>query len=151
MLKAGLIAGGVAIVLVLIGSVGISPFCAVCVPFITGLLAGYLTGVFDKPSIEARIKRGAGAGAIGGALALIASLVAGIVNAIFLQNPDNQINDLLGLPNASPATVWIGQLGVNFCIGLVSLGLNAALGAGGIAIWASTSGKNKNVESPPSM
>lgn len=150
MVKAGLISGGVAFVLVLIGAAGISPFCAICVPLVTGLLAGYLTGVFDNPAIEERMKRGAGAGAIAGGLALVAGMIAAIINAVVLQNPDNQINELFGVPTVSAGTVWAAQLGINLCIGLVNIGLNAALGAGGIAIWGSTAGKNAIVESPPS-
>lgn len=150
MLKAGLISGSVAFVLVLIGAAGVSPFCAICVPLLTGLLAGYLTGVFDKPAIAERMKRGASAGAIAGGLALFAGIIAAIINAMIMQNPDNQINELFGLPTVSPGMVWASQIGVNLCIGLVNVGLNAALGAGGIAIWGSTAGKNEIVDLPPS-
>lgn len=152
MLKAGLIAGGVGFILVLIGAAGVSPFCALCVPLVSGLLAGYMTGVFDKPAVEERTKRGASAGAIAGGLALVAGMIAAIINAFVLQNPDNQfINDLAGLPAASPATVWIGQIAINLCVGLFNVVLNAALGAGGIAIWSNTAGKNASVEPPVSM
>ncbi|MDX1378067.1 MAG: hypothetical protein R3307_04390 [Anaerolineales bacterium] len=151
MLKAGLIAGGVAFILVLIGAAGVSPFCAICVPLVSGLLAGYLTGVFDSPAPEERTKRGASAGAIAGALALVAGLIAAIINAVVLQNPDNQINELFDMPATSPAMVWAGQIVINLCVGLVNIGLNAALGAGGIAIWSNTAGKNSNVEPPVSM
>jgi hypothetical protein len=118
---------------------------------VSGLLAGYLTGVFDSPAVEERTKRGASAGAIAGALALVAGLIAAIVNAVVLQNPDNQINELFDVPATSPAMVWAGQIGVNLCIGLVNIALNAALGAGGIAIWSNTAGKNTNAEPPVSM
>jgi len=150
MLKAGLISGSVAFVLVLIGAAGISPFCAICVPLLTGLLAGYLTGVFEQPSIGERMKRGASAGAIAGGLALFASMIAAVINAMFMQNPDNQINDLFGLPTVSPGMVWASQLVVNLCIGLVNVALNAALGAGGIAIWGSVAGNKEIVNIPPS-
>jgi len=152
MLKAGLIAGGVAFILVLIGAAGISPFCALCVPLVSGLLAGYLTGVFDSPLVEERMKRGASAGAIAGGLALVAGLIAAIINAFVLQNPENQfVNELAGLPTTSPAVVWVAQIGVNFCVGLVNVALNAALGAGGIAIWSNTAGKSANAEPPAAM
>lgn len=150
MLKAGLISGSVAFVLVLIGAAGLSPFCAICVPLVTGLLAGYLTGVFEQPSIAERIKRGASAGAIAGGLALFASMIAAVINAMVMQNPDNQINELLGLPTVSPGMVWVSQIGVNLCIGLVNVALNAALGAGGIAIWGSVTGNKEIVNVPPS-
>jgi hypothetical protein len=77
-------------------------------------------------------------------------MIAAVINAMVMQNPDNQINDLFGLPTVSPGTVWAAQIGINFCIGLVNVGLNAALGAGGIAIWGSTAGKNEIVDLPPS-
>lgn len=150
MLKAGLIAGGVAFLLVLVGAAGLSPFCALCVPLISGLLAGYLTGVFERPAVPDRMKRGASAGAIAGGLGLLAGMIAAVLNAFVLQNPELQPNRLLGLPESSPAMVWIGQLGINFCFGLLNVGLNAALGAGGVAIWSNTAGKSTNVEIPPS-
>jgi len=149
MLKAGLIAGAVSFVLVLIGAAGLSPFCALCVPLITGLLAGYLAGMFDKPAPADAMKRGAGAGAIAGGIAIFANIVAALVNSLVLQNPDMQLNDVLGLPEATPAMVWIGQFGVNICIGLVNVCLNAALGLGGVAIWRSTAGKPSNIEEIP--
>jgi len=151
MLKAGLIAGGVAFLLVLVGAAGITPFCALCVPLISGLLAGYLTGYFEKPAVQDRMKRGAYAGAIAGGIGFLAGMIAAIINAIVLQNPQFQPNQFLGLPESTPAMVWVGQLGVNFCIGLVNIGLHAALGAGGIAIWSNTAGKEANVEPPPAM
>ncbi len=149
MLKAGLISGAVSFVLVLIGAAGLSPFCALCVPLVTGLLAGYLTGVFEKPMPVDAMKRGAGAGAIAGGIAILANIVAALINSLVLQNPNLQPNRFLGLPESTPVMVWIGQFGINLCIGLVNIGLNAALGAGGIAIWKNTAGKPSNVEVPP--
>ena len=98
------------------------------------------------------MKSGASAGAIAGGLALVAGMIAAIINAMVLQNPDNQFfNELAGLPTSSPTMVWAGQLGVNFCVGLFNVLLNAALGAGGIAIWSNTAGKNASSEPPVSM
>jgi hypothetical protein len=149
MLMAGLVSGGIAFVLVLIGAAGLSPFCALCVPLVTGLLAGYLTGVFEKPPAENRMNRGASAGAIAGVIALLAGMIAAVINALVLQNPQNQLNELFGLPESSAATIWVAQFGVNCCIGLLSVGLHAAFGAGGIAIWSNTAGKVSSVEVPP--
>jgi len=149
MLKAGLIAGAVSFVLVLISAAGVTPFCALCVPLLTGLLAGYLTGMFEKPAPADAIKRGAIAGAITGGIAILANFIAAFINALVLQNPDMQPNRILGLPESTPAVVWIGQFGVNICIGLMNIGLNAALGAGGITIWRNTAGKSSIVEVPP--
>lgn len=149
MLKAGLIAGAVSFVFVLIGAAGLSPLCALCVPLVTGLLAGYLTGVFDKPDPADAMKRGAGAGAITGGIAILANIIAALLNSLVLQNPELQPNNFLGLPQTSPAMVWIGQFGINLCVGLVNVGLNAALGVGGISIWRNTAGKTSNIETPP--
>lgn len=49
MVKSGLIVGGVMFLLVVLTAAGVSPLCALCVPLVTGLGAGYLTGVFEKP------------------------------------------------------------------------------------------------------
>jgi hypothetical protein len=142
MLKAGLIAGGVMFLFVLIGAAGVSPFCAFCVPLITGLGAGYLNGIFEKNS-ETAVQRGAYAGAIAGGLGLLAQMCASAINAFVLQNPQYQvINQSLDLPATDPGTVWMAQIGVGCCVGLVNLALNAGLGAGGGAIWKSTAGKN---------
>jgi hypothetical protein len=149
MIKAGLISGALMFLLVIIGAAGISPFCGLCAPFLAGLLAGYLTGVFEKPSSASAGKLGAGAGAIAGGIGLFASVIAAIINSLVLQNPQFQPNQFLGLPTASPATVWIGQILLNLCIGVVNIGLGAALGMGGAAIWFNTTGRNLN--NPTSM
>jgi MFS family permease len=144
MLKAGLIAGAVMFFAVLITAV-FSPLCALCVPILVGLGAGYLNGVFEK-NTETAVQRGAYAGAIAGGLGILGQLIASVINAVVLQNPNNQINDALGLPIADPGMVWVSQLGVACCIGLVNVALSAGLGAGGGAIWKNTAGKT----TPPS-
>ncbi len=120
----------------------ISPLCALCIPLLTGLAAGYLTGVFEKnPAVT--VQRGAYAGAIAGGVGILGQLVASVLNSLVLQNPNNQaLNDILGVPAADPTTVWIVQFATACCIGLVNVGLNAALGAGGGAIWNGTAGKS---------
>ena len=143
MLKSGLIAGAAMFVIVLIAAI-FSPFCALCAPLVVGLGAGYLTGVFEKTP-ETVVQRGPYAGAIAGGLGIVGQMIASVVNAAVLQNPNNQINPALGLPIADPAMVWVGQLAVACCIGLVNVGLSAGLGAGGGAIWKNTAGK----ASPP--
>lgn len=141
MLKAGLISGAVMFLLVLLGASIISPLCAFCVPLFTGLGAGYLTGVFEKNTLTT-VQRGAYAGAIAGALGIVGQMIASAINAAVMQNPNNQLNDVFGLPAADPATVWIAQIGVACCVGLINVGLTAALGAGGGAIWNNTAGKS---------
>lgn len=141
MLKAGLISGAVMFLFVLLGASIVSPLCALCVPLFTGLGAGYLTGIFEK-NVLTTVQRGAYAGAIAGALGIVGQMIASVINAAVIQNPNNQLNDVFGLPPADPATVWISQIGVACCVGLINIGLTAALGAGGGAIWNNTAGKN---------
>lgn len=141
MLKAGLISGAIMLVFVLVAAF-FSPLCALCVPLITGLAAGYMTGAFEK-SPATTVQRGAYAGAIAGGLGIIGQLIASVVNSLVLQNPNNQaLNQALGLPTADPGMVWVVQLATACCLGLVNVGLNAAFGAGGGAIWNNTAGKN---------
>lgn len=149
MVKSGLISGAVMFILVLVGAAGLTPICALCVPLIAGLLAGYLTGVFEKPAAEEALKRGAGAGAIAGAMGLVANIAAAIINAAVLQNPQFQLNRLLGLPPTDPTTVWLVQLGLNLCIGLFNVAFTAALGVGGVAIWRGTAGKAQTLPPAP--
>jgi hypothetical protein len=146
MIKSGLISGAAMFLLVLGSAAIFSPFCALCAPVLVGLLAGYLTGVFDKPAADALFKRAAGAGAIAGAFGVVAGMLAGVINAIVLQNPQYQfVNQAFNLPAADAGMVWAGQLGVNCCVGLLNVGLCAGLAAAGAAIWRSTAGK----ELPP--
>lgn len=145
MLKAGLISGAVMFFFVLLSALIVSPLCALCVPLITGLAAGYLNGVFEKDAMTV-VQRGAYSGAIAGAMGIVAQMIASVVNAAFMQNPDNQINNLLGLPTIDPTTVWVSTLGLACCVGLINIGLSAGLGAGGGAIWKNTAGKS----TPPS-
>lgn len=145
MLKAGLISGAVMFLFVLIAAAGVSPLCALCVPLITGLAAGYLNGVFEKDAMTV-VQRGAYAGAIAGGFGLVGQMIAAVINAFVMQNPEYQINKLFGVPPADPATVWISALGMACFVGFINIGLTAGLGAGGGAIWKNTAGKS----TPPS-
>jgi hypothetical protein len=140
MLKAGGIAAAIMFVVVLVLSAGLSPFCALCVPLVTGLLAGYLTGTFEK-NPQTVIRRGAGAGAIAGAAAILAQMAASVINGLVLQNPDYQLNRALGVPATEPTMVWALQLGLACFVGSVNVALTAGLGALGGAIWKGTAGK----------
>ena len=150
MLKAGLIAGAGMFLVVLILSAGVSPFCALCVPLAVGIVAGYLTGVFEKNPLNV-IGRGAGAGAIAGAIALVAQMAASVINAAVMQNPNYQLSRLLGTPAADSTTVWVLQLGLACVVGLVNIALTAGLGAVGGAIWKSTAGKTAAPAGPTGM
>lgn len=142
MLKAGLISGAVMFLFVLIAAAVISPLCALCVPLVAGLLAGYLTGTFEKIP-ETVVGRGAMAGAIAGGIGMLAQIIASIINAAVMQNPELQLNRVLGLPPVAPGTMWAAQIGMALCVGLLNIGLTAGLGAGGGAIWKGTAGKSQ--------
>jgi hypothetical protein len=149
MVKSGLIVGAIMFFLVLGAAAVVSPFCALCIPLFTGLGAGYLAGVFDHPALNGdAAKRGAGAGAIAAGLAILAQILASIINALVLQNPQYQLGRLWGADAVSPSAVWGLQILFGLCIGLLNVGLTAAFGAGGGAIWFSTAGKKQTVVPP---
>ncbi|MCS6994710.1 MAG: hypothetical protein N2117_01510 [Anaerolineales bacterium] len=144
MVKSGLIVGAVMFFIVLLLAVGISPLCALCVPLFTGLGAGYLTGIFDKPlSNSQAAQRGAIAGAIAGGISLPAQMIASVINAMVLQNPQFQLSQFFGGEVVDPTTVWLAQIAFAICIGLLNIGLTTAFGAGGGAIWFSTKGEKQ--------
>ncbi len=117
----------------------VSPLCTPCAALLVGLAAGYLVGVFDKPSLSSdAMKRGATAGAIAGAIAVLGQLVAAVINASFI-NPET-INQLLGQQVLDSNTLWAYQLGGACCIGLFNVALMAGLGLAGAALWHSMNG-----------
>jgi hypothetical protein len=148
MLKAGLIAAAVMFFLVLIFAAGISPFCGLCAPIVTGLLAGYLTGVFEK-NPQTVVGRGAGAAAIAGIAAVVAQMLASAINGAL--RPGMDYSGLFGLSGDTPGVFWAIQLCVGCVIGLINLGLAAGLGAIGAAIWKGTAGKNVSPAAPAGM
>lgn len=148
MVKSGLIFGAVMFLLVLGAAAIISPFCALCIPLFTGLGAGYLAGNFDKPvDSGTAAKRGAGAAALAAGIAIVAQVIASILNSLVLQNPQYQLGQLWGAAAIDPGLVWAIQIGVGLCVGLFNVGLNAAFGAGGGALWFNFTGKK--LAAPP--
>jgi MFS family permease len=135
--------------LVVISAAVVSPLCALCMPLLVGLAAGYMTGMFEKTPATT-VQRGAYAGAIAGGLGIVGQMIASVINAAVLQNPAYQLNPALGLPVADASTVWVAQLATACCIGLVNVALSAGFGAGGGAIWNNTAGKSTPPAEPPS-
>jgi hypothetical protein len=140
MLKSGIIFGIIGVVLALGVSVLITPLCSICFAVLLGLGAGYVAGIFDRPLSGEAVKRGAGAGALAGGLMIFGQLIAGGINAGFMtSDPDLLLlNEMLGLPPADPSMVWVGAVVGACCLGLLNVGILAALGAAGGAIWNST-------------
>ena len=140
MVKSGLIVGVVMLLLAL-GVSLISPFCSVCMAVLLGLGAGYLANVFDKPvDTQGVIARGAGAGAIAGALAIIGQVIAGLINSTLVSA--DVMNDLLGQNFLTQESLRLYQLGGAFCIGLLNIALMAGMGAAGALIWKQFQGQN---------
>lgn len=136
MMKSGLNFGVLGFVLVLVISL-VSPLCSLCVTLLLGLGAGYVAANTERPLASNEGTRiGAGAGALAGGLVIPGQLIAAAINASAMQGPGGQVfNELLGLPPADPTTVWLAQLAVGCCIGLLNLGVFAGMGAVGSALW----------------
>jgi len=149
MVKAGLILGGVMLVLGVGGSL-ISPLCVPCLAIVAGIVAGYLAGVFDKPlTAGGSAKVGAIAGAIGGVGALLGQIIGSILNTIMV-NPQQVIDfmEQLGFPTTyyDPSLVGLSQIISGVCFGVLNIVLMAGLGALGGILWQQIAGK----DTPPS-
>lgn len=146
MVKAGII---LAIVMVVLGAGGslITPICVPCIAVMAGVGAGYLAGVYARPTTSGETaKAGAIAGAIGGAGALIGQVIGGILNAIIV-GPQGIIDmaRMLDLPvSADPTAAYVGFIGGGFCFGIIDIVLMAGLGAVGGILWYQMSGKKTN-------
>jgi hypothetical protein len=151
MLKSGLIVG--AAMLVLGTTFGfLFPLCVSCLAVFAGVGAGYLAGIFDKPTDQgSSAKSGAGAGAIGGAGALLGQVIGGM-GAAAIQGPQAgaEILRQLGVPvdtaAASPAGFYAGAFLTTCCFGLVSIAIMAGLGALGGFLWY-----QRTAPKPPSL
>lgn len=125
------------------------PLCVPCLALLAGAGAGYLAGVWERPGDNNRaIQRGAGAGAIGGAGALLGHLAGGIAAAVFV-GPEGALDFArqLGLDMGSgatqPAIYYASATATACCFGVVEVALMAGLGAlGGLLYWQMT-GKNQ--------
>jgi len=146
MVKAGIIVGIVALVLILGSTFLMSPLCSPCWGIVLGLAAGYLAGVYEKPLAQNdMIKKAVIAGVIAALFAGVGSLIGAILNGAYLNPADLQnIYQFLNLPATMPdeTTIWVGQIGSACCVGLLNLAVMAGLGAAGGALWWQVRGKN---------
>ena len=154
MIKSGLIAGTLALVIAVIATY-FSPLCTPCVSLVIGLGAGYLAGMFDKPTIKnAATRAGALGGAIGGIGAIIGQIIGTVINVVML-GPEGsaQLFRSLGLQVEGGTTFtngyWVGIIGGAVCFSILDIALMAATGALGGIIWWQTSGKNRKVSMQP--
>ena len=146
MLKSGLIVGGVSFVLTIIGGLVSLLLCGPCIALLAGVSTGYLAGVFDKPpDVGGSAKRGAGAGAIGGGLALAGHVLGGLANAVIL-GPEGATDVWrqlgIDLGTADPTTFYATSAGVACCLGVFDVLLMAGVGALGGLLWYQIAGKN---------
>ncbi len=157
MVKSGLIIGGVMLVLGTIFGF-LFPLCIPCLALFAGAGAGYLAGMFDKPmgGTGGSAKVGAGAGAIGGAGALIGHIVGGMATAL-VYGPQASVDLMRQFGVDVPASAatggvgfYAGAFGAACCFGLVEVALMAGLGALGGLLWYQMTGKNMAGGAPPS-
>ncbi len=154
MYKSGLIFGAGMLVAALVITL-ILPYCVPCVALVVGLAAGYVAGVYAKPAGQPlATKSGAIAGAVAGVGVILGEMIGAVINGLLVK-PD-QVNQLLrqfGITatfDLTPTTLWASQLGINFCLSLVSVVLMAGLGALGGLLWWNYNGK-KQVLPPLSL
>ncbi len=152
MIRAGLILGAVALV-VAAGAALLSPLCAPCASILLGLAAGYIAGVFDKPtSSGATSKVGAISGVMGGIGAILGQIIGAVINSSIV-GPEGlqRIYETLGIPTASMdlgRTYWIGVVGGTLCFSVIDIVVMAGFGAVGALLWWQTTGKNANPPAP---
>ncbi len=147
MYKSGLILGVVAL-FVAAGATLLSPLCAPCAAIFLGLGAGFLAGVFDKPSDNNAIaKVGAIGGAVGGSGAVLGQIIGAVINS-YVMGPQGaqQFTQSLGLPTSGgpgfEGGYWVAVFGGAICLSLLDVLLMAGFGALGGLLWWQTTGKN---------
>lgn len=150
MKKSGLITGGVALLLTFGAAITVSPLCVPCLTAFLGLLAGYLTGTFDKPDEQSRaIKSGALAGLLGGIGMLLGQVLGAVVNGTMV-GPEGTARMLaqMGFPAGGPAQVaqyyWIALTLSTACLIVFDVALISGFGALGGLLWWKISGNKQN-------
>jgi hypothetical protein len=148
MRKAGLIVGGVALVLGL-GAALLSPICVPCLSVFLGLLSGYLAGSFDKAFDQRQTVK---SGTLGGLLAgigLLAGQIIGAVINVTVIGPMGTARILyqMGIPAGSPERIaeiyWPTVIIFTTCLTIFDLALMAGMGLLGGLLWWQVSGKNR--------
>ncbi len=151
MRRAGLIVGGITLVLGLIGGFIFPVLCIPCVALFAGTGAGYLAGQFDRPGASnTAVRLGAQAGAIAGVAALLAHIIAGMASSAML-GPEGaaEMMSQFGLVSdpGNPVVYYASAFGTACCMGLFEIALMAGTGALGGLLWFNTAGKNQGM--PP--
>ncbi len=146
MVRSGLIVGALALI-VAAGATLLSPLCVPCFAVFLGLGAGYLAGVFDKPSTSSSTSRvGAIGGAIGGVGAIVGQIIGAIINGAVV-GPEGlqKVYQAFGVPTSGMnlgQTYWIGVVGGTLCFSVLDILAMAGFGAVGALLWWQSTGKN---------
>ena len=152
MKKSGVIVGGVSFLFSFGAAITISPICVPCLAILLGLLAGYLSGVFDKPGEQNRsVKAGALAGLLGGVGMLLGQISGAVLNSA-LVGPEGTARMLaqMGFPAGGPAQIaeyyWTVVVLSTACLVVFDAALMSGFGALGGLLWWKING-NKQI--PP--
>ncbi len=134
MLRSGITFGIIAFVLTLIAS---NAVCSVCFAIFLGLAAGYTAARSERPLDSGDSTRlGAGAGALAGGLMIPAQLISAAIQASGGQLPGGSVTyELIGPVAANTVLIWISQLLIGGCMGIITLAIMAGAGAGGSTLW----------------
>ena len=138
MIKAGLV-GALASFVYVMSLTLVSPFCTVCITPPLGIGVGYLANRFDKPiKLTSSLSVGAVAGGIAGIAALVAQMLATVVNGILVTNWSGlpamvRAWGLVQFPRAPE--YWQTTLLTNSFCSVVNLVIIVALGMLGGMMW----------------
>ena len=155
MKKSGLIAGIVALLFSFGAAISISPICVPCLAVVLGLLAGYLTGVFEQPGDQNQpIKAGALAGLLGGIGMLFGQILGAVFNAVMI-GPEGIARMLsrMGFFVGGPAQIaeyyWTVITIGTACLVVFDAVLMSGFGALGGLLWWNMNGYKRNPKIAP--
>ncbi len=149
MIKAGLIAAAVALILAIGGSLLLA-LCVPCISLFLGIGAGYLACHYEPAGDGgSAAKSGAIAGAIGGVGALLGQAIGAVINGV-MTGPEvaldfgRQLGIDMPLDAGGLGGYWVGVIGAGCCMGFLDLLLMAGLGAVGGLLWWQFTAKDRS-------
>jgi hypothetical protein len=144
MRKAGLIMGGVMVILAAVLGF-VFPLIVPCLALFVGAGAGYLGASYVRPATAGLASRaGAGAGAIAGVGAIVGHILSGVASAISGgPGATAALIERFGPSTdvSSPMAYYSAAIGFGCCFGLVELVLMTALGSLGDMLWSRMAGR----------
>jgi hypothetical protein len=137
--------------LLALGITLLSPFCLPCVAILAGLVAGYMSGVVDRPPTRNLVTGPGALSGLFGGLGMLVGQIAGSALNTMLVGPKGatELLQQLGVPIGAGTETgyYIGVIASVCCIGLFNIGLAAGLGALGSLLWWEITGKNNPAQS----